>query len=87
MSESSEKIRIEIYSKAECPLCDKAKEVLLSIQNEFNFVIFEIDITADVSTYEKFKEQIPVVFINGRKAFKYRIDPEDLRKKLQRIAN
>ncbi|RMF68926.1 MAG: glutaredoxin family protein, partial [Calditrichaeota bacterium] len=28
---------------------------------------------------------IPVVFIDGRKAFKYRVDKEQLRKRLRRL--
>ena len=34
--------------------------------------------------YEKFKEEIPVVFINGKKAFKYHLDEEEFLKRLRR---
>ncbi|MFQ5637907.1 MAG: glutaredoxin family protein [bacterium] len=85
LKKSRKKIRIDVYSKADCSLCDKAKQVLLEIRDDFNVEIHEIDITKDSSLYEEFKESIPVVFINGRKAFKYNIDGEDLRKKLRRL--
>jgi glutaredoxin len=83
LKRKSKKIRVDIYSKADCPLCDKAKDVIVSVQDEFGFEIHEIDITQDSRLFEQYKESIPVIFIDGRKAFKYRVDPKELRKKLR----
>ncbi|MFQ5649021.1 MAG: glutaredoxin family protein [bacterium] len=62
-----------------------AKATLLSVQQTIPFELDEIDITRDRNLFEKYKEQIPVVFINGRKAFKFRVDDGKLRKKLKRM--
>ncbi len=83
--EKKRRIRVEIFSKDDCSLCDKAKAVLLDVQPEFDFELQEIDITQNPTTFERFKEEIPVIFINGRKAFKYHVQPEALRKKLRRL--
>ncbi|RMF56577.1 MAG: glutaredoxin family protein [Calditrichaeota bacterium] len=79
------KTRVEVYSKPDCHLCDDAKAVLLEVGREFNLEIREIDITRDPELFEQYKHAIPVVFIDGRKAFKYRVDKEQLRKRLRRL--
>lgn len=72
------KIKVEIYSKKDCHLCDKAKKVLLQVQKDIPFTFDEIDITQDDKLFNEFKDQIPVIFINSRKAFKYHVDEKKL---------
>ena len=76
------KLKVEIYSKPDCHLCDEAKSVLLKVQKEIPFEYCEINISNDLKLFDEFKEQIPVIFINEKKAFKFRVSSEDLRKKL-----
>ena len=80
-----EKIKVEIYSKPECHLCDEAKSVLVKVQQEIPFDFFEVDITSDQELFTEYKEQIPVVFICGKKAFKFRVNEKELRRKLLRF--
>ncbi|MFZ5469199.1 MAG: glutaredoxin family protein [Myxococcota bacterium] len=75
---------VEIYSKPNCPLCDEAKEVLEKVQRRVPFRLREIDIESDPVLYEAFKYDIPVVFVDGRKAFKHRVDAEALEARLRR---
>lgn len=65
---------IIIYSKPGCCLCEQAKNQLDAIKEKHPFNIREVNILDDPSTYRMFKDEIPVIFINGRKAFKYRLD-------------
>ena len=67
---------IIIYSKPDCCLCDVAKNKLLQLQRLHQFVLREVNILEDPTAYKKFKEEIPVIFINGKKAFKYHLDEE-----------
>lgn len=78
-------ITVEIYSKEGCHLCDEAKIVLLKIQKKIPFELSEVDIKSSRDLFETFKEQIPVVFINGRKAFKFKVVEAELEKKLSRF--
>ncbi len=78
------KTRVEIYSKQDCHLCDDAKAILKKYQSRFAFELLEIDIAKDARLFSEFKEQIPVIFINGKKLFKYRIDEAKLIKKLEK---
>ena len=82
-----EKIKVEIYSKPECHLCDEAKSVLVKVQQEVPFDFLEVDITSNRELFTEYKEQIPVVFICGKKAFKFRVNEKELRKKLLAISS
>lgn len=85
LKKKKKRIKVEIYSKDACHLCDLAKEILFRTQQKIAFDIKEIDITRDSILYEEYKDQIPVIFINGRKSFKYRISEKELYKKLKRL--
>jgi glutaredoxin len=83
MSDNS--IRIEIYSRPGCHLCDEAKEVVERVRRRVPFALSVINIDADPELKKLYGEQIPVVFINGNKAFKYRVDEAELEKKAKRL--
>jgi glutaredoxin len=65
---------IIVYSKPDCCLCDQVKEQLKKLQQLHKFVWREINIRDDPADFERFQYEIPVVFIDGRKAFKYHLD-------------
>ncbi len=75
---------VELYTKSGCCLCDEAKEVLRRVQADTPFELREIDIGADAALLDRYGEQIPVVFVGGFKAFKFRVDETELRRKLAR---
>jgi hypothetical protein len=63
-------------------LCDVAKEVLERFAKEFPLEIQAVDIESDPDLFEKYRYEIPVVLIDGKKLFKYRIEEDRLRKVL-----
>lgn len=63
-----------VYSRKECHLCDVIKQTLTHLQGEADFHWCEVDIDADPELCRKYTNEVPVVFIDGRKAFKYRMD-------------
>jgi glutaredoxin len=83
MSENS--IRIEIYTRPGCHLCDTAKEVIERVGRRTPFVLSVINIETNPELEKLYGEQIPVVFINGNKAFKYRVDEAELEKKVKKL--
>lgn len=80
-------ILVELYSKADCQLCDEAKTVLLTIQKEFPFALKEIKLIPGEGGFEEYKEDFPVVHINKRFAFKHRLNENSVRIRLQQVAN
>ena len=71
-----------MMTAAGCHLCDEAHEVLEEVRAEVGFDLVQVDITGDPELEAEYREQIPVVFVAGRKAFKFRVDPDELRRRL-----
>lgn len=80
------KATVTIYSRPGCHLCEEAKASIQAAGCEGDFTLEEINIDLDAAAYERYKNDIPVVFINGVKVFKYRVDPREFRRKLRRLA-
>jgi glutaredoxin len=75
---------VEIYSKPQCPLCDEAKEVLTRVRARIPFELREIDITRDDALFQLHQYDIPVVFVNGHRAFKHHLDERAVEARLRR---
>jgi glutaredoxin len=76
-------MEVVVYSKPGCCLCDEVKEKLKRVQASYAFNLREVNILEDPEALERFKEEIPVVFIDGKKAFKCHLDETQFLKKLQ----
>ena len=63
-----------VYSRSGCHLCDIVKETLAQAQGLADFQWREVDIDADPQLRQQYNDEVPVVFIDGRKAFKYRME-------------
>ena len=74
--------KVELYTRKDCCLCDDAKAVLARVRAELPFEFFEIDVDGDERLRAEFGLEVPVVFVAGKKAFKYRVDETQLRRKL-----
>jgi len=77
-------IQVKVYSKEDCCLCSEVKKVLKRVQKDLPFELIEVDISTDKKLLELYESEIPVVFINDRKAFKYRVSEVEFKKKLER---
>jgi glutaredoxin len=75
---------ITLYTKSDCELCREAKATLLALRRELAFELEEVDITTDASLDAAFREAIPVGYLDGRKIFKYHVDPTLLRRQFER---
>lgn len=69
-------ISVRIYSRRECHLCDVAKDTIERLASEFRLplAIEVIDIDTDPVLHDLYTNEVPVIFVDGRKAFKYRVD-------------
>lgn len=80
------KATVTIYSKPGCHLCDEAKANILAAGCNDDFTIVEVNIEEDALLKERFRYDIPVIFINGIKVFKHRVDRGEFKEKLRRMA-
>lgn len=78
-------VRIDIYSRPGCHLCYEAKEVIERVRRRIPLSIRVIDIQDDPELESRFGMEIPVIFINNHKAFKYRVDEAEFEKKVKRL--
>jgi glutaredoxin len=70
--------RVVLYTAQGCHLCERAREVL----DAEGVAYTEVEITGDPELEAAHREWIPVVEIDGERAFVYRIPVEGLRRKL-----
>jgi len=79
-------IIIEVMTKTDCCLCDDAKAIIEQVIAEIPAELKMIDIESDPELFERYKEKIPVVLINGEESFVYKVHPVTLRKKLEKLS-
>ena len=78
----AESPKITLYTRKGCCLCDDAKRVLDSARRRVSFDLKVIDIDQDAGLRKIYNDEVPVIAINGSKAFKYRVTEQELLKKL-----
>jgi len=74
--------QVLLYTRKGCHLCEIVKESLLKLERRGGFQWSEVDVDADDHLRREFNDQVPVVFIDGRRAFKYRMDEREFLRKL-----
>jgi thiol-disulfide isomerase/thioredoxin len=77
---------LTLYTRPGCCLCDEMKTVLMQVQQTKPFSFEEIDISTDPALIARYGEEIPVLYVNGRKAFKYQVTAGELHQRLAREA-
>jgi len=78
---------VTILSRPGCHLCEVAKEAMLKADCEGEFVLEEVNIDDDPALRDRYGNDIPVIFINGVKMFKHRVDSREFKRKLRRLAS
>jgi len=74
--------QVVVYSRKGCHLCEIVKETLSKLQRRGGFSWQEVDVDSDEQLRRRFTDEVPVVFIDGRKAFKYRLDEHEFLRRL-----
>jgi hypothetical protein len=62
------------------------KSTLSRVAGRVPFALEEIDVDTSPALQENYGNEVPVLFINGRKAFKYRLTAKELEQRLKREA-
>jgi glutaredoxin len=76
------KPKVTFYTRSGCCLCDDAKQVLAAARRDAEFDYEEVDIDGSDDLRTRYNDEVPVISIDGRKAFKYRVDRAEFLKKL-----
>ena len=73
---------VVLFSASDCSLCERALEVVREAQAALGFDLEVVDITGDAALEASYRELLPVVEIDGARAFTYFVDPDALRSRL-----
>jgi glutaredoxin len=76
--------RVTFFHAPGCHLCDRAREVLAALAEESEFELTEVDISGEDELERTYREWLPVVEINGERAFVYTVDPDGFRRRIAR---
>ena len=71
--------RVTLYTRPGCHLCDDARLVVARVCDELGETFEEVDITTDGDLEDRFGEEIPVTFVDGRQHDFWRVDETRLR--------
>ncbi len=82
LSAMSEPRHVVVYSRKGCHLCEIVKETLTKLHRRGGFIWQEVDVDSDEQLRRQFTDEVPVVFIDGHKAFKYHMTESDFLRKL-----
>jgi glutaredoxin len=74
--------RITFYTRPGCHLCDDARVIIERVCVELGEEYAEIDIETDQTLVDRFGEEVPVTFVDGRQHDFWRVDPARLRNAL-----
>lgn len=75
---------VTLYTRAGCHLCEEAKAAMASPLREFAAALREVDIDRDPILCERYKNDVPVIFLGTKKIAKHRVDPAAFRRCLER---
>jgi glutaredoxin len=74
--------RITLYTRTGCHLCDDARVIVEGVCADLGEEYAEIDIDTDRELVDRFGEEVPVTFVDGRQHDFWRVDPARLRNAL-----
>jgi len=77
-------VRVLLYSRPGCGLCDEAREVIFAERERAGFTFEEIDVSGDDALELEYGLRIPVVLVDGQERFEVRVDAGALAEAVRR---
>ncbi len=74
---------VTFYTKPGCHLCEHAEELLEDARPDYDLCVTVIDITTDLTLFERYRYDIPVIVVEGGAAVSGRIGAAGLRQALE----
>ena len=78
-------IKLTLYGKPDCPLCDEMKEALDRVGRVVPIEVTYTDISSNPELTEKYRYDIPVLTHEGTELARHRFRDEVMVKKLEKI--
>lgn len=77
-------MRVLFYTKAGCPLCEEAEELLDEARERVSFEVEKIDIYRDDALFQRYRYRVPVIRIGDDDVLELKFTLDDLMKALTR---
>jgi 4a-hydroxytetrahydrobiopterin dehydratase len=68
------RVEVTMYSRPDCPLCDKAKAAIRA--SGADVVLREVNIDDDPALRRRYTDDVPVVVVGDVELFRHHVDPE-----------
>ena len=76
------KAQVILYTRPGCHLCEDARRAIEAAGCDDSFTLSEVNIETGPILLKLYKDDIPVITIDGAQAFKHHVTPEEFRAKL-----
>ncbi|HET9400859.1 MAG TPA: glutaredoxin family protein [Candidatus Acidoferrales bacterium] len=85
-SAANEARELTLYTRPGCHLCEEMKAKIGPLAARYHFAVRERNIDEDAALFERFHQEIPVLFLGERKIAKYFLDLAQFEKQLAEAA-
>jgi glutaredoxin len=75
-------VTVTLFHAEGCHLCERARAQVAALRDELGFALEEVDIGGDPELEARYREWLPVVEIDGERAFVYYVDEPAFRRRL-----
>ena len=82
MDDVAQVVRVTVYHAAGCHLCERALAQVRALRDELGFELEEVAIDGDPELEARYREWLPVVEIDGERAFTYHLQEEAFRRRV-----
>ena len=76
------KAQVILYTRPGCHLCEEAREAMAAAGCAQSYTLTEVNIETGPVLLDLYKNDIPVVTIDGVQMFKHRVDPGRFRQRV-----
>jgi glutaredoxin len=74
---------VTLYTREGCCLCEEALKAIRQARARAEFRIEIVDIDSDPELRKLYTDEVPMIAIDGKKAFKYRVTADELLKRMR----
>lgn len=75
-------IVLTLVTRRDCHLCEEMAAAVRAVSEGEPLRVEVRDVDEDDDLRRLYDEQVPVLLVNGRRAFKYRVTPAELRRRI-----
>lgn len=76
-------MQLTLVTRRACHLCEEMAAVIADVAPAFGAGVAVCDVDADPALFARYSDEVPVLLIEGRKAFKYRVGRAELARRLR----